>query len=223
MRGRYPIAMTEIAVLAVASDPLSRAGLTALLRDAADDSALRVVGAAAPEDFAVGDPLALYQPAVVVWESGWEASASLAQLAEVCEGGAVVVALVPDAESAGQVWAVGVAAVLPREVATAGLAAAVVAVAAGLTVLHAAYRGVVGGGGVASRDSGIAPVEVLTAREVEVLALVAEGYSNRQIAGRLSISEHTVKFHINAIMGKLGAQSRTEAVVRATRLGVLAL
>lgn len=222
--------MTEMTVLAVASDPLSRAGLIALLRDMADagaDGALRVVGAAAPEDFAVGDPLALYQPDVVVWESGWEASDSLTQLAEVCEGGARVVALVPDAESAAQVWAAGVAAVLPvvlpREIDSVGLAAAVAAVAAGLTVLHATYRGVVGVGAVASRDSGIAPVEVLTAREVEVLALVAEGFSNRQIAGRLSISEHTVKFHVNAIMGKLGAQSRTEAVVRATRLGVLAL
>jgi two-component system, NarL family, nitrate/nitrite response regulator NarL len=53
--------------------------------------------------------------------------------------------------------------------------------------------------------------------------LLAEGMSNRAIAQVLAISEHTVKFHVNAIMTKLDAQSRTEAVVRATRLGLLLL
>ena len=66
-------------------------------------------------------------------------------------------------------------------------------------------------------------IEELTARERDVLALVADGRSNREIASALSISEHTVKFHVNAILSKLGAQSRTEAVVRATRLGLLLL
>ena len=67
------------------------------------------------------------------------------------------------------------------------------------------------------------PHDMLTSREQEVLRLLAEGLANKQIAVRLSISEHTVKFHVNAIMGKLGVQSRTEAVVRATRLGMIAL
>ena len=66
-------------------------------------------------------------------------------------------------------------------------------------------------------------VESLTPREVEVLQLLAEGLPNKGIAQRLGISEHTVKFHVNAIMGKLGAQSRTEAVVQATRLGLILL
>ena len=66
-------------------------------------------------------------------------------------------------------------------------------------------------------------IESLTPREVEVLKLLAEGLSNRAIAFGLGISEHTVKFHVNAIMGKLGAQSRTEAAVRATQLGLLLL
>ena len=56
-----------------------------------------------------------------------------------------------------------------------------------------------------------------------MLQLLAEGMTNRAIAQRLEISEHTVKFHVNAILGKLGAQSRTDAVVRATRLGVILL
>ncbi len=66
-------------------------------------------------------------------------------------------------------------------------------------------------------------IEPLTPRELDVLELVGEGHSNKAIAGRLGISEHTVKFHVNAILGKLGAGSRTDAVVRATRLGLILL
>ena len=65
------------------------------------------------------------------------------------------------------------------------------------------------------------PVESLTAREHDVLALVADGLSNRDIAGRLAISEHTVKFHLASIFGKLGVSTRTEAVQRGLRLGVI--
>ena len=65
------------------------------------------------------------------------------------------------------------------------------------------------------------PVEALTAREHDVLALLADGLSNRDIAARLDISEHTVKFHLASIFGKLGASTRTEAVQRGLRLGVI--
>lgn len=65
------------------------------------------------------------------------------------------------------------------------------------------------------------PLEALTAREHDVLALVADGLSNRDIAGRLGISEHTVKFHLASIFGKLGVSTRTEAVQRGLRLGVI--
>ena len=70
---------------------------------------------------------------------------------------------------------------------------------------------------------GAALVEELSPREAEVLSLMAEGLSNKAIAERLEISEHTVKFHVHTVLGKLGTQSRTEAVVRAARLGVLSL
>ena len=53
--------------------------------------------------------------------------------------------------------------------------------------------------------------------------MLAAGLTNRAIAQELGISEHTVKFHVNAILGKLGAQSRTEAVVQALRDGLLLL
>ena len=65
--------------------------------------------------------------------------------------------------------------------------------------------------------------EALTPRETEVLELVAEGLSNRAIAATLSISEHTVKFHVSSLFGKLGAGNRTDAVRRAVRLGLITL
>ena len=66
-------------------------------------------------------------------------------------------------------------------------------------------------------------VEPLTRREHEVLVLLADGLRNREIAARLAVSEHTVKFHLASIFGKLGASSRTEAVSRALRLGLIDL
>lgn len=65
------------------------------------------------------------------------------------------------------------------------------------------------------------PIESLTAREREVLALVADGLHNREIAARLGVSEHTVKFHLGAVFGKLGASTRTEAVQKGIRLGLV--
>jgi DNA-binding NarL/FixJ family response regulator len=65
--------------------------------------------------------------------------------------------------------------------------------------------------------------EALTAREIQVLELLAEGLSNRTIAGRLGISDQTVKFHVAAICGKLGAINRTDAVRRAIRRGIVAV
>ena len=65
------------------------------------------------------------------------------------------------------------------------------------------------------------PVESLTPREHNVLALVADGLSNRDIATALAISDHTVKFHLASIFGKLGVSTRTEAVQRGLRLGII--
>jgi DNA-binding NarL/FixJ family response regulator len=66
-------------------------------------------------------------------------------------------------------------------------------------------------------------VEQLTSREREVLDLMSAGLSNRQIAMQLGISEHTAKFHISSVLGKLGASSRTQAVTRGIRTGLIAL
>ena len=72
------------------------------------------------------------------------------------------------------------------------------------------------------RDGELA-AEALTAREIEVLELLAEGLSNKAIAGRLAISDQTVKFHVSSICGKLGAANRTDAVRRGVRRGLITL
>jgi two-component system, NarL family, response regulator LiaR len=75
----------------------------------------------------------------------------------------------------------------------------------------------------ASVANTIAQVEELTDRELEVLHLLAKGMPNKEIAAQLIISERTAKFHVNSIMGKLGATNRTEAVVMAAQRGLIRL
>ena len=72
-------------------------------------------------------------------------------------------------------------------------------------------------------DPGDAIQEPLTPREIEVLELLAEGLPNKGIAARLGLSDQTVKFHVAAIMGKLDASNRTDAVRRAVRRGLVSL
>jgi DNA-binding NarL/FixJ family response regulator len=166
----------------------------------------------------------VYQPDAVLWDLAWNSSAVLAGLAEIAEAVAGVVALAPDERIAGEVWAAGVHGLLLREATSEMLAAALRAIAQGLVVLDPALAGVlVAPASGLLLGAGDAVVENLTPRELEVLRGMAEGLPNKQIARQLDISEHTVKFHVNAILGKLGAQSRTEAVVRATRAGLILL
>lgn len=80
-----------------------------------------------------------------------------------------------------------------------------------------------GAAGAASTPDEERPVEALTPREHDVLVLLADGVGNREIASRLGLSEHTVKFHLSAIFGKLGATTRTDAVRRALRGGLIDL
>ena len=112
--------------------------------------------------------------------------------------------------------------VVPPDATTAQLQASVVAAAQGLITLPVAF---------ADRLYELRPVfgamgtleEPLTAREREVLELVSQGLSNKLIARSLQISEHTVKFHISSISTKLGASSRTDAVSRGVRRGLITL
>lgn len=115
----------------------------------------------------------------------------------------------------------GARAVLPRNAEAAEIIAAVEAAAAGLVVLRPEMLARVLP--LAPAEEVGVPREGLTAREVEVLTMLAEGEGNKQIARRLGISEHTVKFHVGSILGKLNASSRTEAVTAGLRQGLIVL
>jgi DNA-binding NarL/FixJ family response regulator len=111
-------------------------------------------------------------------------------------------------------------AIVPSEGSRDEIIAGVTAAHAGFGAMPAAWttRPVEATVSWASEDG---PDEPLTTREQDVLELLSLGLSNKRIGARLGISEHTVKFHINAIYGKLGASTRTEAVNRALRRGLL--
>lgn len=115
----------------------------------------------------------------------------------------------------------GARGVLPRDASGEQIAAAVAAAAAGLVVQPSTAAVPRARARPALHPA--APAQPLTPREVEVLAMLAEGLANKAIAGRLGISEHTVKTHVGAIFGKLGASTRAEAVATAARLGWLML
>ncbi len=210
------MSVNDLRVLVVADDPLVRSGLAALL---SDQSGFVVTGQmAANTDLTAG--LGVYAPDLVVWDLGWDPTASLDRLADLREAGIPVIALIADEIHAANAWVAGARSILLRTVDAAHLGAALLAAARGLVVLDPAL----GAAMLSTRDRlPVPPGEELTSREREVLQYLAEGLPNKVIASRLSISEHTVKFHVNAILGKLGAQSRTEAVVRASRLGLIIL
>jgi DNA-binding NarL/FixJ family response regulator len=116
----------------------------------------------------------------------------------------------------------GARAVLPRNAEGPEIIAAVEAAAAGLVVIPPdMIERVLPAGPIAAEQE--TPREQLTAREIEVLTMLAEGEGNKQIARRLGISEHTVKFHVGSILGKLNASSRTEAVTAGLRQGLIVL
>jgi DNA-binding NarL/FixJ family response regulator len=115
-------------------------------------------------------------------------------------------------------------AIVSRDAPVEELRTAVMAAAQGFTVVPTALAArLLPARGAAPDAARADQLEPLTAREREVLELLSEGLSNRQIADRLGISEHTVKFHVASVSGKLGASSRTEAVSRGVRRGLITL
>ncbi|MBV8081644.1 MAG: helix-turn-helix transcriptional regulator [Candidatus Eremiobacteraeota bacterium] len=155
---------------------------------------------------------------LVLEAEGDEVPAEL--LAHVDVAGTPVLLLVSQLDGA---WAraalrAGARAVVPRDAADLG--AAVAAVASGYVVLHpdAVEPLVPAVDGPHERNG-----HSLTAREIEVLRMMAEGLANKAIAARLGISEHTVKFHVGSIFAKLHAGSRTEAVTVGARQGLVML
>jgi DNA-binding NarL/FixJ family response regulator len=220
-----------IRVLVVAESALARAELASLL---AGDHHLELVGQALRvRDLArpVGSP---NTDVVVAAVARGDERAGAALVALAAEGGGPAVVAIVDA--ADPVWAsaalhAGVSAVLPRDAGPAELQAAVVAAGSGLVVMRradlpqGADPAVAGAGPAAAapRQGASAKRAPLTRRELEVLGLLAEGFGNKAIAARLAVTERTIKFHVGAILEKLGVASRTEAVTVGLRRGLILL
>lgn len=211
----YPHTMTPLSLLLISDDPLARAGLALLL---SDDPTLAISDQLTSADLLTSD-LALAE--VVIWDIGWAVDEDLPDFGDI---GLPIVALIsatlsPDDTAVSQLWSAGVTGLLPRDARPEQIAAAAHAAAQGLTVIDPAFTAALR----PPTPPDDTAVPNLTPREQEVLSHLAEGLTNKAIASQLDISDHTVKFHVNAIMTKLNAQSRTNAVVRATRLGLLTL
>jgi DNA-binding NarL/FixJ family response regulator len=210
-----------IRVYIVAASSLVRAGLQS--RFAARD--VEVVGSAPNFESLAGQWPDVEADIVLVETSGEQFEAVMDSLAaSELASEATIVVLSDHSESRRLAAALraGVRAILPSNISPEQLVAALQAVAAGLTVMHPAEIDAMFPAGPTSRP--LAELtEPLTPRENEVLQMLASGLANKEIAARLAISEHTVKFHVTSILGKLGAGSRTEAVSLGIRRGLVLL
>ncbi|HEY6968543.1 MAG TPA: response regulator transcription factor [Candidatus Angelobacter sp.] len=144
------------------------------------------------------------------------------KLAEALPAGSGLIALIDNPVTAWVTKAIhaGINAILSREVTSEELQLAVQAVEAGLVLLHPSSARTLPIQNLPI-DLDSPSAEPLTPREREVLRLASDGLGNKEIAVRLNISEHTVKFHVSSILGKLGAATRAEAVSQGIRKGML--
>jgi two-component system nitrate/nitrite response regulator NarL len=221
---------SSLGVLVVGDDPLARSGLAALL---AGEPELAIIGQASSTEVSPaaedeGSDALPGSPRVALWDLGLYPHTALDRLPAAAESGPPILALIADEDLAAEVYAAGARGLLFRDAGPGRLAAALRAVAQGLVVLDSALAALLAppteeDEDPADRAPDGEPFEPLTPREVEVLQHLAQGLSNKQIAARLAISEHTAKFHVAAILSKLGADGRTEAVVRAARAGLILL
>jgi DNA-binding NarL/FixJ family response regulator len=200
-------------VAVLGDDPLARAGLAAML---APEPALVVVAQLSPMEWSHA-PAARAQ--VVLWDADPRSGTSN-DMVDLEAWGLPVLALVRDPARAAEALAAGARGVLGRDADAARLSASLLAIARGLVVMDPDIAAALLPS--STPDAG-AVAEPLTPRELEVLQLLARGLANKEIASSLGISEHTAKFHVNAILEKLDAKGRTEAVVRAARRGLIVL
>jgi two-component system, NarL family, nitrate/nitrite response regulator NarL len=193
----------------VGGDPLTRAGLSALLTGRSD---LSVVAGFDPGD---RQALATLQADVALVD----ASSTDPRDAREIAAALPVASLVTGEAQAAEALAAGARAVVFRDAGADRLAAALAAAARGLVALEGTLSPWIRPPAPAAGSD----AEALTPREAETLALLAEGLPNKTIAQRLGISERTAKFHVESILAKLGAESRSEAIVIAARRGMITL
>ena len=204
-------------LLIIAADPLVRSALGGL---AEQGETITVVGQASPDEEPV-ELVSVYRPEVVLIDAGWSPAADeLVPLLD--EWDLPLILLLPDdAEQVDQLIPAGFNGLLPRALDAERFHAAVQAVGQDFVVIDPAFIEAVSATGNPSPQFEFEEVEPLTPREFDVLEHLADGLTNREIAAKLGISHHTVKFHLTSLMDKLNVHSRTEAVTKASRLGIL--
>jgi DNA-binding NarL/FixJ family response regulator len=203
-----------IAVAIWADDAAMQDGIATLIQDA---PGVEIVGVAEDEPTLIRLLEAVRVDVVVV---ALESDATR-DLVDGLVDEVAAIALVTNGAGVEAALRAGARAVLLRPPDRAELIAAIQAVAAGLSVLPASLLDdMLRLGGV---DRAASNTEALTPRELEVLALIAAGASNKLIARRLAISVHTAKFHVAGVLEKLGAHSRAEAVAIGARAGLVLL
>jgi DNA-binding NarL/FixJ family response regulator len=197
-----------------AASTVRRAGLEALVKKAA---LLQLVGSL-HNALAVAQYAAQLQPDVVLLDLENETPARESPMFPV-------VALIdePSADWTAHALRSGVKAILPRDSGMEEILAAIQAAHAGLILLDADVTQNLASRIPAPSAQPAPALDDLTPREIEVLRMLAEGLGNREMAARLGISDHTVKFHISSILDKLGAGTRTEAVTMGIRMGIILL
>jgi len=209
-------------VLIVARQPITRSGLRGLLAEA--DDAIVVDQAAGIEQATLLASEQRPDAVLAAWEG--RDGDDVVALADRLGALGIPLVLFGDTPSPGEFDAAlraGVRGFVLSDAAAEEIGAALDAVVRGLLVLDPALVPSLPGIAPAAMTGNVTALETLTEREGEVLQLLALGLPNKAIARRLSITEHTVKFHVGSILAKLGAASRTEAVTRAARQGILAL
>jgi DNA-binding NarL/FixJ family response regulator len=209
-----------VRVLAVAGASVRRAGLEAIVRES---RGFRLVAAVASTS-SLAAQLRGFQPDVILADLERSDASFVAALSSVADALVPAVVLIDEPAVAWTVRAVraGVKAILPRDSASGDIVSAIKAAHGGLVTLAPDVMDELTRY-VHPEESELA-VEVeegLTPREVEVIRMLGSGLTNKEMARRLGISDHTVKFHISSIFAKLGVSSRTEAVTQGIRRGLV--
>lgn len=207
-------------VFVVAPSPVMRAGLRSMLA-AVDGADVEVVGEASALTGADPEPALSGADVVLLADEDLLEEAALALADDGEDARPALLVLTDDENAVGKLRALSLRGwgVVPPDAPPEELGAAAAAVGRGLVVLPPSLTERLLGTSAAVEELS----EPLTAREDEVLALLGRGLPNKLIARELSISEHTVKFHVSSVYAKLGVTNRAEAVSQGARRGLISL
>ena len=211
-----------IRVLIISPGVATRLGMKTLLMD---EPHIQVIGEAArPENAEARETdvdMVIWSPALALDQDTF--SKELANLGYYESAGWLIIhndqkIILPLARQKKHAWGL-----LPSEASKEELMAAIEAVSEGLVVTNPSMMEHLSSGHPPEIDENIDMAETLTGREVEILQLLAQGLTNKQIALDLGISAHTVKFHVSSIFGKMGTTNRTETVKLGLKKGLILL